>query len=285
MPRRPLDRGHRPVARRSPSSSPPAAASDGSSRPDRRTVGAVASRRPRPSTPTRSSPTPPLDGQPVRVNGFFLATGDTAVLCSVVLESYPPQCGGGTVRLAGEVPADVARRARLDRRPDPRPGDLGPGRGHRHVPGERRRRPADHRAADDRAGRTLTRSAQSLRAAGHDVEPDVVDQRLADGRRRPRGRRRRARRRAGARGGRRARPSAGTSRTARRRSNRVGSSVSQHSMSTKPAASSRRVVSSARLEMRRAEPAVADRRQRRAGSIAMLPTPPHWATSQPPGAQ
>ena len=48
-----------------------------------------------------------LDGQPVRVAGFFLAVGDTAQLCSVVLESYPPQCGGGTVRITGEVPADV----------------------------------------------------------------------------------------------------------------------------------------------------------------------------------
>ena len=50
---------------------------------------------------------PSLDGQPVRVAGFFLAVGDTAQLCSVVLESYPPQCGGGTVRITGEVPADV----------------------------------------------------------------------------------------------------------------------------------------------------------------------------------
>jgi hypothetical protein len=58
-----------------------------------------------------------LDGQPVRVDGFFLATGDTAVLCSVVLESYPPQCGGGTVRLVGEVPGDVL--AALDSTDDP----------------------------------------------------------------------------------------------------------------------------------------------------------------------
>jgi hypothetical protein len=57
------------------------------------------------------------DGQPVRVSGFFLATGDTAVLCSLLLESYPPQCGGGTVRLTGEVPADVL--AALDSTDDP----------------------------------------------------------------------------------------------------------------------------------------------------------------------
>lgn len=48
-----------------------------------------------------------LDGQPVRVGGFFLATGGIANLCSAVLESYPPQCGGGTVRITGQVPADV----------------------------------------------------------------------------------------------------------------------------------------------------------------------------------
>ena len=48
-----------------------------------------------------------LDGQAVRVAGFFLATGDTARLCSVVLESYPPQCGGATIRLTGQVPAGV----------------------------------------------------------------------------------------------------------------------------------------------------------------------------------
>lgn len=58
-----------------------------------------------------------LDGRSVRVAGFFLATGDVASLCSVVLESYPPQCGGGTVRITGEVPADVI--AALDRTNDP----------------------------------------------------------------------------------------------------------------------------------------------------------------------
>ncbi len=38
-----------------------------------------------------------------------------------------------------------------------------------------------------------------------------------------------------------------------------------------------------RLEVDGPEPAVADRRRAPAGSLAMLPTPPHWATSQPPG--
>ena len=50
---------------------------------------------------------PGMDGQPVRVSGFFLATGDSAQLCSVVMESYPPQCGGSTLRLTGQIPADV----------------------------------------------------------------------------------------------------------------------------------------------------------------------------------
>jgi hypothetical protein len=48
-----------------------------------------------------------MDDARVRVDGFFLATGDRAQLCSVVLESYPPQCGGATVRLTGQVPGDI----------------------------------------------------------------------------------------------------------------------------------------------------------------------------------
>lgn len=57
------------------------------------------------------------DGEPVRVAGFFLATGDVAQLCSAVLESYPPQCGGAPVRITGEVPADVL--AALEKTSDP----------------------------------------------------------------------------------------------------------------------------------------------------------------------
>jgi hypothetical protein len=57
------------------------------------------------------------DGQLVRVKGFFLASGNRAQLCSVVLESYPPQCGGGTVGITGEVPADVL--AALEKTNDP----------------------------------------------------------------------------------------------------------------------------------------------------------------------
>ena len=60
---------------------------------------------------------PPADGSTVTVNAFFLASGDTAQLCSLVLESYPPQCGGGAVRITGEVPADVL--AALESTDDP----------------------------------------------------------------------------------------------------------------------------------------------------------------------
>ncbi len=65
-------------------------------------------------------------------------------------------------------------------------------------------------------------------------------------------------------------------------SNRVGSSVSQHSMSTKPAASSRRVV--AMTVSKWAGPSQPSPIVARTRWIeAMLPTPPHCATSQPPG--
>jgi len=60
---------------------------------------------------------PTLDGRVVRVRGFFLATDGIAQLCSIVLESYPPQCGGGTIRLTGEVPAGVL--AQLDSTSEP----------------------------------------------------------------------------------------------------------------------------------------------------------------------
>ena len=44
------------------------------------------------------------DGKVVRVTGNFLADETTAQLCALLMESYPPQCGGG-VRLTGTVPA------------------------------------------------------------------------------------------------------------------------------------------------------------------------------------
>jgi len=57
------------------------------------------------------------DGQLVRVTGNFLSDGTTAQLCSVLMESYPPQCGGG-VRLTGEVPADTMAALTTTTEPD-----------------------------------------------------------------------------------------------------------------------------------------------------------------------
>ena len=47
------------------------------------------------------------DGTTASVRGFLLATEDGAQLCGLVLESYPPQCGGPTLTVTGEVPSDV----------------------------------------------------------------------------------------------------------------------------------------------------------------------------------
>jgi hypothetical protein len=58
------------------------------------------------------------DGKAVRVVGFFLAAGDTAQLCSLLLESYPPQCGGRAVRITGEVPGDVLALLEKTTEPD-----------------------------------------------------------------------------------------------------------------------------------------------------------------------
>lgn len=57
------------------------------------------------------------DGQVVRVTGNFLADEGSAQLCSVLMESYPPQCGGG-VRLTGEVPADTLAVLDTTKEPD-----------------------------------------------------------------------------------------------------------------------------------------------------------------------
>jgi hypothetical protein len=46
------------------------------------------------------------DGQVIRVSGNFLADQENgARLCALMMESYPPQCGGGSIRVTGEVPA------------------------------------------------------------------------------------------------------------------------------------------------------------------------------------
>ena len=87
-------------------------------------LAACGSASPPPSAPTALSPAPSapaaaidvdslvagapgLDGRPVRVKGFLLVTRAGASMCSLLLESYPPQCGGG-VQVTGEIPADVA---------------------------------------------------------------------------------------------------------------------------------------------------------------------------------
>jgi hypothetical protein len=57
------------------------------------------------------------DGQVVRVTGNFLADAGTAQLCDVLMESYPPQCGGG-IRLTGEVPADTLAMLDTTREPE-----------------------------------------------------------------------------------------------------------------------------------------------------------------------
>lgn len=57
------------------------------------------------------------DGQTVRVTGTFLADAGSAQLCAVLMESYPPQCGGG-LRLTGNVPADSLAALDTTKEPD-----------------------------------------------------------------------------------------------------------------------------------------------------------------------
>jgi hypothetical protein len=57
------------------------------------------------------------DGQTVRVTGNFLADEGSAQLCALLMESYPPQCGGG-VRLTGEVPGDILALLDTTKEPD-----------------------------------------------------------------------------------------------------------------------------------------------------------------------
>ena len=57
------------------------------------------------------------DGKTVRVTGNFLADAGSAQLCAVLMESYPPQCGGG-LRLIGSVPADTLAALETTKEPD-----------------------------------------------------------------------------------------------------------------------------------------------------------------------
>ena len=168
-----------------------------------------------------------------------------------------------SIRSAGTRPRSRRGRERVlavGRRRDPGP--------RRPVPGPRLGGQPPRRAA---------------RAPRDDVEPDVVDQRLGQALDHGRGRTRRAPPPAAAAGGRRGSPSAGTSRTARP----ARTASARRSASTRcrrsPAASSRRAVAERRRVVGRAR---ASRRRSSASTRrieAMLPTPPHWATSRPPG--
>ncbi len=40
---------------------------------------------------------------PLAVKGFVVRTGDETRLCSALAESFPPQCGGPSLRVEGEV--------------------------------------------------------------------------------------------------------------------------------------------------------------------------------------
>lgn len=57
------------------------------------------------------------DGKTVRVTGNFLADAGSAQLCTLLMESYPPQCGGG-LRLTGTVPADTLAALDSTKEPD-----------------------------------------------------------------------------------------------------------------------------------------------------------------------
>ena len=45
--------------------------------------------------------------EPVLVNGNLLAQGDDVRLCSALAESFPPQCGGASLRVVGLTLAEV----------------------------------------------------------------------------------------------------------------------------------------------------------------------------------
>jgi hypothetical protein len=48
-----------------------------------------------------------LGGSRIAVRGFILIEGNRARMCSLVLESYPPQCGGSTLEVRGNVPPAI----------------------------------------------------------------------------------------------------------------------------------------------------------------------------------
>lgn len=48
-----------------------------------------------------------LDGTRIAVRGFILIEANRARMCSLILESYPPQCGGSTLEVRGTVPPAI----------------------------------------------------------------------------------------------------------------------------------------------------------------------------------
>jgi hypothetical protein len=58
-----------------------------------------------------------FDGQLVTVQGNFLALDGEARLCSALMESFPPQCGGPSIRVVGVVPQAILDT--FDRTDDP----------------------------------------------------------------------------------------------------------------------------------------------------------------------
>jgi hypothetical protein len=56
------------------------------------------------SVPVAEAVAAGIDG-PFLMSGFYLAAGDDARLCEALAESFPPQCGGASIRLdPGDVP-------------------------------------------------------------------------------------------------------------------------------------------------------------------------------------
>ena len=272
------------VACPSPSSLAACGAGAGSAGPPSGTVGLRAPPVRPPSTSTTLVADPPSTVRPVRVNGHFLADRRHGRAVPIVMESVsaavrrrhrPPRRRGPGGRRLPQL--DSTRRA------GPRPGDLGLRRGDRHVSGERRRRPADHRPRGrSRSAVDPEPSGSAAAAAGHDVQPHVVDERLADARPRPRDERVvLVGRQALEVGAEHDRPQVGLERLAAARSASARRSASTRCRRSRP----RRAGASSPAASR-SGPARASRRRSwraRAGSCAMLPTPPHWATSRPPG--
>ena len=48
-----------------------------------------------------------IDGPFVVTGYLFIDADGNAVLCEAIAESYPPQCGGGSIDVAGDIPMEV----------------------------------------------------------------------------------------------------------------------------------------------------------------------------------